>query len=615
MEEQWLRGERSRRRNKKRKTRPVTELLDRRNLNVSTVKLIARAVVRHRPHTLRHSPLRVVHLGSCYIVSLYSISTPLLHSAHIFHQHAFLCLPTGHRKDLKTQVDRERQRRRDTIRWVVVGLFLLLALLGLYYYMTRYSVARPPAAARPKAKPTPADKAKAKAQTPKKKRDDKTAPGATKPSEPSAGKKEKDAKSGKPKPKEAGKTSKKPASGKSLPDAKKQPSPKKASGSAAKKPKPAPPPQRKESIVDEVDLSKIRLLRRPFPPADADRPHLMEILSADNLLEAKRFNHAIEKFNEVLKRFPQSPRSLLGKGQALEGLAREKRSNKLMDKAMEFYEDASKVVTANADIKSAALVFLAGAAEVRGKPTKEIAALEKLYALREEMPRDAGLLGLAHLRAGEPKKAKPYFEKVLEASPDDSFARGHLGFVLFSEGQYEEALPLLLDGIRNDPTLKANPKFYLYTGEALNRLRRADEVWCYSSTRYGTGAACKCSVVHYNNVVDRLNIGNFEIIILLSFVLNFEPHLSLARRLLSTPRRCLLTCSPLCGSAPSTTRTVFGRRRGGCWRTRAMLTRQRGFRRRWMQSPSEEGSHRAFVRSFNWGFTAWDREWSLEQSW
>lgn len=362
------------------------------------------------------------------------------------------------------RVDREQRRRRDAVRWLVVVLLLLLALLGLYYYLTRYRVALPPGA-RPKGKPAAPGKPD---QTSKEKRGAAGAEssstnadgggGGAKGSRGGGGKAKKGS--------QAGKGSRPPASQQQQPPA----------GAGARRRPKEEPKQRKSSTVEEVDLSSVRLLRRPISPSDPDRPHIIEILSADNLLEADRFNDAIEKFNEILKRFPQSPRALLGKAQALEGLSRAKKSNKLLDTAIEFYEKASTEVTSNDDIKTAAFSLLAGAAEARGRREVEIRALEKLYKLKEEAPAYAVRLGLAHLRQEAPKKAKPYFRKFLESSPESAFAKGHLGFILFSEGQYEEALPLLLEGIHNEPSLGTNPKFYLYAGEALSRLRRADEV-------------------------------------------------------------------------------------------------------------------------------------------
>ena len=103
--------------------------------------------------------------------------------------------------------------------------------------------------------------------------------------------------------------------------------------------------------VHTVAMEDVRLLRRPVGIDDADRPYIIEILNGDNLLLEKRYSEALEKFNEVLKMFPQSPRGLFGKGETLTGLAAQKSSNKLLETAIEFYEDTANSFLANEDLK------------------------------------------------------------------------------------------------------------------------------------------------------------------------------------------------------------------------------------------------------------------------
>ena len=103
--------------------------------------------------------------------------------------------------------------------------------------------------------------------------------------------------------------------------------------------------------VETISMDDVRLLRRPVLPTDADRPYIIEILNGDNLLLEKRYNEALEKFNEVLKMFPQSPRGLFGKGETLAGLAEQKSSNKLKDTAIEFYQDAANSFLATEELK------------------------------------------------------------------------------------------------------------------------------------------------------------------------------------------------------------------------------------------------------------------------
>ena len=253
--------------------------------------------------------------------------------------------------------------------------------------------------------------------------------------------------------------------------------------SSQKKEKPEKHRAKEESKTtrkSEVDLRNIPLLQRPVPPSDADRPFVMEILAADKASRSGKHRDALEKFNEVLKQLPQSPRALFGKAQVLESMALEKKSNKLMDSAIEFYQDVGlESFLANEDLKYNALVRLAACTEGRAKHQPLLLqALEELHHMDGENPLYARQLGVQYIAASNMEKANVIFKDLLRENTEDYFAVGHVGFLLFSEGRYEDSLPLLLDAIHKDKEIQLNPKFYLYAGEVLTRLGRKDEVKC-----------------------------------------------------------------------------------------------------------------------------------------
>ena len=107
----------------------------------------------------------------------------------------------------------------------------------------------------------------------------------------------------------------------------------------------------KKEDVQLIPLDEIRLLRRPIPSRNSDRPYVIEILNGDNLLREGRLSEAMEKFNEILKMFPQSPRGLYGKGETLYGMAVQKSSNKLRETAIDFFKDAASSLLTPDDIK------------------------------------------------------------------------------------------------------------------------------------------------------------------------------------------------------------------------------------------------------------------------
>ena len=407
------------------------------------------------------------------------------------------------RKLHKQQYEKEK-RHSDTVRWIAVVAVLILAAAGLYYYFAYYQ---------PKLDVTPASQAKsargdksgtkaAKDKTSrgdpkaaKRTKDDganederaapkqsKAAEKNSKGSEKAAAKSktaasdtEKNGKSKKNKGSTATKSSKaKAEDGRRTGNKKESKRPAKTGANSGRKNYSV----REDGVLrEEVNLEKIRLLRRPIGPSDPDRPYIVEILKGDNFLRDERWNPALETFNEILKRFPKSPRAIYGKGIALEHLSRQKKSNKLLDTAIEFYQKAGlETFQAKEDLKVASLMRLADLAAERNQHQLTLKALEKLQEIRGRSPAIANRLGLGYLYAGHNKKAKTHFKRVLEEFPDNHFAKAHLGFLFFLEKRYEEALPLLLEGIHRDESIKTNAKFYLYAGECLLRLERTEEV-------------------------------------------------------------------------------------------------------------------------------------------
>ena len=368
------------------------------------------------------------------------------------------------------------KQRSDTIRWIVIIIILVIAVIGLYYYFSYASSG------------LPATKLKsASKQGATKKATTKKAVGDT--NNKAAKEKRTESKESPPK------KGKEPAT-----SINKKTTPKKSTKSDSSSKNPPPPAQAKKKTKSQAspdtateqgdasdDSIHARVLRRPYKPDDPDRPHLVDLLSGDNLLLEGKYTLAMEKFNEVLKQFPQSTRAMYGKGVALRHMAREKRSNKLLDTAVDFlYKAGMESFMGSEDVRIEALKELADTAYERGKTQLAIKALEKLVEYKKEDPDAANQLGMGYLAVGNKKKAKSHFKKVLEQFKGDHFAKAQLGFILFSEKKYEEALPLLLEGIRENEIIKTNPKFYLYAGDTLTRLNRSDEVKIKLNLPYNT---------------------------------------------------------------------------------------------------------------------------------
>ena len=122
------------------------------------------------------------------------------------------------------------------------------------------------------------------------------------------------------------------------------------------------------------------------------------------------------------------------------------------------------------------MVRLAELNQRRGRHTAAITALETLHSLDSGDTVVANRLGAAYVAAGKYERADAHFKKLLNETPDNAYAKAHLGYLLFREREFEAALPLLMEGLRHDSSIQGNGRFYLYAGEALTRLNRSDEV-------------------------------------------------------------------------------------------------------------------------------------------
>ena len=234
-----------------------------------------------------------------------------------------------------------------------------------------------------------------------------------------------------------------------------------------------------EQEAEKERLEKVsnRVLRQPIKGGDPDRPHMLDILTADNLLIAGNYQEALERFNAILSTFPQSPRAQFGKGLTLSHMAQEKRSNKLMETAVDFFRQAGmESLLSTDDVKIASLVAMVDYAQQIGKKQLAIRGMEKLVEIRSENATYANQLGMIYLDQGKMWKAKEQFRKCVKDFEDNYFAKAQLGFIIYTEKHYEEALPLMMEGIRSDDDIRQNGFFYNYAGDCLVRLNRTEEV-------------------------------------------------------------------------------------------------------------------------------------------
>lgn len=347
----------------------------------------------------------------------------------------------------KIQDDNQSRNRRRNIKWTII--LVLLVSLTWYYYTYQ-----PSSSATASSSPSPS--------TDSHRVHEKTKNNLNKVNKPSS----------------SNLPPKKKTTPKVTPEKSKKPKNKTPRPTDSKTPPPTPPtPNDENNDLLNTKITDLPILRRPVPPSDPDRPLIMEILEGDDYLKAQNYPVALEKFNAVLKRFKQSPRGLLGKALALEGLAKKKESSKLMDKAIDlFYSLSFESQLASNDFKLAGLISLAECSERRGKVTMVIKALEKAVALEPSHERYSVKLAQAYMKGDKHDKALELLLKVVSKWPENTLAHANLGYLYYRERNYSQALPHLLRGLLENKEIQKSGKFYLYTGETLTRLNKSDEV-------------------------------------------------------------------------------------------------------------------------------------------
>lgn len=383
------------------------------------------------------------------------------------------------RQSKKAQILKEQQRNAR-LRWALVAILLAVAAVGFCYWLWYYQ-----SIDLPRHRKTPPRSSQQQQQKEKEKAKSKN----QKQTEKSAGEKQKQKTAGE-KQKSAGKKQKS-AGGKAATKAKNKD---KAKSDGAKKEDKmkkggkTKSREEKETEIERMERLKRRVLRQPLGGGDPDRPHVLDIITADNLLIEGQLQEALDRFNAILSQFPQSPRAQLGKGLTLVRMAKEKRSNKLMDTAIEFFRKAGLESLLSTDaIKQSALLAMVDHARERGNMKLAVEGTEKLVELFDDNMVYANQLGMLHLSQGDVKKAKTQFERAVEKFDDNHFGQAQVGQILFVEKNYEQALPLLLEGIRKDEDIKTNGNFYNSAGSALTKLNRSEEAFALYGEAVGLG--------------------------------------------------------------------------------------------------------------------------------
>ncbi|XP_027630100.1 aspartyl/asparaginyl beta-hydroxylase isoform X4 [Tupaia chinensis] len=219
-------------------------------------------------------------------------------------------------------------------------------------------------------------------------------------------------------------------------------------------------PEQKE----KVKKKKPKLLNK------FDKTIKAELDAAEKLRKRGKIEEAVTAFEELIRKYPQSPRARYGKAQCEDDLAEKRRSNELLRRAIETYQEVASLPDVPADLVKLSLKRRSERQQFLGHMRGSLLTLQKLVQL---FPSDTSLkndLGVGYLLIGDNDNAKKVYEEVLNVTPNDGFAKVHYGFILKAQNRIAESIPYLKEGIESGEPGTDDGRFYFHLGDAMQRV-------------------------------------------------------------------------------------------------------------------------------------------------
>ena len=168
--------------------------------------------------------------------------------------------------------------------------------------------------------------------------------------------------------------------------------------------KPTPPEKKKVKMKKTTKNSDIT--------NKYDKEISKELRKVEKILEKGQFEEASAKFENLIGRYPKSPRSHFGLAQALDQLSEKRQSNQLLQKSIDAYGRVSDLPDCPVELKRRALLRMADRLSFFGRSKAASMILEKLSKI---LPYDTKILsdlGVQYLLSGRNNEAKAVFRKV-----------------------------------------------------------------------------------------------------------------------------------------------------------------------------------------------------------
>lgn len=231
-------------------------------------------------------------------------------------------------------------------------------------------------------------------------------------------------------------------------------------------------------ISEEINVASVEE-QQDTPPVKKKKPKLLnkfdktikaELDAAEKLRKRGKIEEAVSAFEELVRKYPQSPRARYGKAQCEDDLAEKQRSNEVLRRAIETYQEAAGLPDAPTDLVKLSLKRRSERQQFLGHMRGSLLTLQRLVQL---FPSDTTLkndLGVGYLLMGDNDSAKKVYEEVLNVTPNDGFAKVHYGFILKAQNRIAESIPYLKEGIESGDPGTDDGRFYFHLGDAMQRV-------------------------------------------------------------------------------------------------------------------------------------------------
>ncbi|XP_029079001.1 aspartyl/asparaginyl beta-hydroxylase isoform X4 [Monodon monoceros] len=229
------------------------------------------------------------------------------------------------------------------------------------------------------------------------------------------------------------------------------------------------PPETNKKTDDPEKKEKVKK-KKPKLLNKFDKTIKAELDAAEKLRKRGTIEGAVRAFEELVQKYPQSPGARYGKAKCEDDLAEKRRSNEVLRRAIQTYQEVASLPDVPADLVKLSLRRRSDRQQFLGHMRGSLLTLQKLVQL---FPDDTSLkndLGVGYLLMGDNDSAKKVYEEVLNVTPNDGFAKVHYGFILKAQNKIAESIPYLKEGIESGDPGTDDGRFYFHLGDAMQRV-------------------------------------------------------------------------------------------------------------------------------------------------